>query len=65
MNNKFVKVLTVAVYTFSTKTKKPEDTALVERIKDECDSKGLNFSAFVISLLKEHARAADQVQRSK
>ncbi len=54
----------MAVYTFSTKTKKPEDTALVEQIKDECESQGRNFSALVISLLKEYARA-DQVRRSK
>lgn len=42
------------VYTFSTKTKKPEDTKAVEDLKDHCEERGLNFSALVIHLIKEH-----------
>lgn len=45
----------MAVFTFSTKTKRPEDTALVEQIKDECETAGKNFSALVVKLLKEYA----------
>lgn len=41
------------VFTFSTKTKKPQDTDEVEELKDYCDKKGLNFSALVVGLIKE------------
>lgn len=41
------------VYTFSTKTKKPDDTKLVEEIKEYCDKKGLTFSVLVVEALKE------------
>lgn len=44
----------MSIYTFSTKTKKPEDTKAVEALKDHCDARGLNFSAVVINLIKEH-----------
>lgn len=42
------------VFTFSTKTKKPQDTELVESIKKYCDKNKLNFSAVVIDLLKDY-----------
>jgi hypothetical protein len=43
------------VFTFSTKTKKPEDTRLVQELKDQCEETGQNFSALVVRLLKEYA----------
>ena len=43
----------MAVYTFSTKTKKPLDTDLVDRIKKLCDDEGWNFSALIIDILRE------------
>jgi hypothetical protein len=42
------------IFTFSTKTKKPQDTTEVEELKDYCDKRGLNFSAFMIKLIKEN-----------
>ncbi len=45
----------MAVFTFSTKTKKPEDTRLVEELKKQCEDTGRNFSALVVELLKEYA----------
>jgi len=44
----------MSVYTFSTRTKRPEDTLMVDKIKEECDKQGLNFSSLVIKLLREH-----------
>lgn len=44
----------MAVFTFSTKTKKPEDTRLVEELKQHCEDTGANFSALVVKLIKEH-----------
>ena len=41
------------VFTFSTKTKRPEDTELVERIKEHCDKHNLNFSGVVLKQLKQ------------
>ena len=44
----------MAIFTFSTKTKKPEDTRLVEELKQHCEDSGQNFSALVVKLIKEH-----------
>lgn len=52
------------VYTFSTRTKKPEDTKLVEQAKQDCERRGLNFSALIIQLLREHA-SGNEVPGSK
>lgn len=46
------------VFTFSTKTKKPEDTRLVEELKEHCEETGQNFSALVVKLIKEHVSDA-------
>lgn len=43
----------MSIYTFSTRSKKPVDTELVERAKKHCDDNGLNFSAFIIQLLRQ------------
>ena len=43
----------MAIYTFSTKNKRPDDTLLVAEVKKYCVQKHLNFSGLVIQLLKE------------
>lgn len=43
----------MAVYTFSTRPTRPVDSEAIQRVKDHCDSQGLNFSALVVSLLKK------------
>jgi hypothetical protein len=57
----------MAVYTFSTRATKPADTALVDRVKQQCDHKGMNFSALIIRLLREHedGQRAREVSDSK
>ncbi len=40
------------VFTFSTKRTKPLDTAAVEKAKEYCVTKNLNFSAVVTTLVK-------------
>jgi len=52
------------VYTFSTRTKRPKDTELVEDIKLKCDNEGKNFSALIINLLRDY-HATAKVQNSK
>lgn len=54
----------MAIYTFSTKTKKPEDSTAVESLKDHCEELGLNFSAIIINLIKEYD-CGRKVQRSQ
>lgn len=44
----------MAIFTFSTRPKKPKDTELVKQVKQQCEDKGLNFSSLVVQLLKEH-----------
>lgn len=43
----------MAVHTFSTKDKNPEQTAAIKRVKAHCIANKLNFSAVVVSLLME------------
>ena len=50
----------MAIFTFSTKTKRPQDTELIERIKEDCENKGMNFSGLVVKLLKEHEDGLDK-----
>ena len=45
----------MAIYTFSTKTSKPEDTKLIEDIKDYCEKHSLNFSSVTVNMLKQFA----------
>jgi len=54
----------VAIYTFSTKTKRPEDTEAVEALKAHCERHNVNFSAVIINLIKEHD-CGNKVQRSQ
>jgi len=42
----------MAIFTFSTKGSKPQDTETIERIKTLCANKGLNFSALVLKQLE-------------
>lgn len=46
----------MAIYTFSTKTKKPEDEDLVHAIKVHCYNKGMNFSGLIIKLLRAYKK---------
>lgn len=57
----------MAVYTFSSKTKRPEDTEAVEKLKAFCEQRNLNFSAVVINLIKEFdcGRGNSKVSDSK
>jgi len=43
----------MAIFTFSTKGSRPQDTEAVERIKQKCDNKNMNFSGLVLNLLKQ------------
>lgn len=43
----------MAIYTFSTKGSRPQDTETIERIKTDCANRGINFSALLLRLLKE------------
>ena len=43
----------MAVYTFSAKESKPEDTELVERVKKTCDQRRIVFSGLILDLLRE------------
>lgn len=40
------------VYTFSTKTKKPEDDEVVLEVKKYCEDRNINFSAIVVEQLR-------------
>ncbi len=40
------------IFTFSSKGSKPEDTEAIEKIKQHCYDKGINFSAVVIRELR-------------
>ena len=53
--NKLIKFedLGMPIFTFSTKTKKPEDTKAVEEVKAYCEKHHIHFSSVVISKLKE------------
>lgn len=43
----------MAVHTFSTRTKKPQDEELVQSIKRYCDKRKIVFSSIVVEALKE------------
>lgn len=43
----------MAIFTFSTKSSKPEDTRVVAEAKQICFEEGRNFSALVVELLRE------------
>lgn len=43
----------MAIFTFSTKEKRPEDEELVKEVKDYCEKHCIVFSSVVITLLRE------------
>lgn len=49
----------MAIFTFSTKTKKPEDEQLVLDVKELCEKRNLNFSGLVVKLLREYKETID------
>ena len=55
----------MAIYTFSTKATRPTDTEVVERIKEKCLNQGLNFSALVVTLLKDWEESVNVERRAK
>lgn len=44
----------MAVFTFSTRDKRPEDTEAIKKAKQYCEEHNLNFSAVVVELIKEY-----------
>lgn len=54
----------MAVYTFSTKTKRPKDTELVERIKRSCIHRGQHFSDYVIKALAEYEQCQQSTKKN-
>jgi hypothetical protein len=44
----------MAIFPFSTKTKRPEDEEMVLEIKEHCERKNLNFSGLVVNLLRKY-----------
>lgn len=50
----------MAIFTFSTKGTKPEDTRLISEVKQICENEGLSFSALVIRLLREWRTSRDE-----
>tara|TARA_R110000851_G_C12936814_1_gene551855 strand:+ start:680 stop:841 length:162 start_codon:yes stop_codon:yes gene_type:complete len=44
----------MAIFTFSSKDKRPEDAKLIKNIKEHCYKKNQNFSGLVINLLRKY-----------
>ena len=44
----------MAIFTFSTKEKKPQDEELVKEIKEYCDKHCIVFSSVILSLLRSY-----------
>ena len=44
----------MAIFTFSTKTRKPEDTKTVEDVKAHCLKTNKNFSGILVDLLRQY-----------
>jgi len=58
-----IEVLVMAIHTFSTKEKNAEETAAVQRVRELCIKRNINFSALVVDLLVKWER--ENVDRSK
>jgi len=43
----------MAVHSFSTQTKRPQDEQLVERVKEYCTQRHIKFSGIILDLLKQ------------
>jgi len=44
----------MAIFTFSTKDKRPDDEQVVRQVKEHCERLNLNFSGLIVNLLKEY-----------
>jgi len=44
----------MAIFTFSTKDKRPDDEQLIKDVKQHCERKNMNFSGLVVNLLREY-----------
>lgn len=44
----------MAIFTFSTKDKRPNDEQVVRNVKEHCERLNMNFSGLVISLLRDY-----------
>lgn len=53
----------MAIYTFSTKSSKPDDEQLVTKVKNKCEQRCMNFSGLVLKLLKEWEEADDKQRK--
>lgn len=49
----------MAIFTFSTKAKRPEDTELVKSVKERYEREDRNFSAYIVELIKEAERGRE------
>lgn len=47
------------IFTFSTKTKRPDDTKTVEDVKKWCEDNHINFSGVVIQKLREFKKEVE------
>lgn len=54
------------VYTFSTPEKRPDQQQVVDKVKEHCFNKGMNFSAVVVKLIEQyHEQEIANAGRSK
>lgn len=44
----------MAIFTFSSKQKRPDDEQMIKEIKEHCYKKNINFSGLIINLLREY-----------
>jgi len=44
----------MAIFTFSTKEKRPADEQLIRDVKEYCFNKNVNFSGLVVDLLRKY-----------
>lgn len=44
----------MAIFTFSTKDKRPDDEKVVREVKEHCERHNMNFSGLVVNLLKDY-----------
>ena len=51
----------MAIFTYSTKGKRPQDTELIETVKQYCEDKGINMSAVIITQVRKWAEEKDIV----
>ncbi len=50
----------MAIFTFSTKDKRPDDEQVVRHVKEHCERLNMNFSGLVISLLRDYNNSLDK-----